>query len=93
MLTQEQIKLASKLSFNNYNRLLDSKICGCYFCLSIYSPKEVFEFSGGTDTSALCAYCGIDSILPENPEIELTKENLKQLQEYWFSASVKAQQK
>lgn len=90
MLTEEQIKLASKLSFNNYEKLLDSQMCACYHCLKTYPASELTEFTSSSDTSALCIFCGVDSILPENSEIALTQENLQQLQAYWFSATVQS---
>lgn len=87
-LTSEQIIGASKLSFKNYPKILNSEFCGCYYCLKIYNPKLITEITG-VDSTVVCVYCGIDSVLGANDvSFELNLNSLRQLQEYWFSATI-----
>lgn len=49
---------AHDLPLNNERRIKFSKTCGCYFCLSIYSPDEITDWiddAGGRN--ALCPRC------------------------------------
>jgi hypothetical protein len=45
-------------------RVLASKNVGCFYCLKIFSPAEIEEWT--LDGCALCPHCGIDSVLPES---------------------------
>lgn len=60
-----------------------SKLVGCYHCMQIYSPSEITETTDEGKT-AMCAKCGIDSVLPDTSPYELDKETLKKLNEFWF---------
>ncbi len=60
-----------------------SKKCGCFYCLNIYDPKLIKEWIDKGQT-ALCAKCGIDSVLPSK-WVKLNKELLKEMNDYWFS--------
>lgn len=62
-----------------------SKSCGCFYCLSVYSPSEIAEWveDQGGDT-AICPHCGIDSVIPGESGYPLTKEFLQKMNEHWF---------
>lgn len=77
------IESAIKYATSNKEALSNSTNAGCYYCLRIYPASEVAEFLEVEDT-AICPYCDIDSVLPDNTPIELNKANLEELQEYWF---------
>ena len=71
-----------------YNRKAlekDSK-CGCFFCLKVYNPSEITEWCDKKET-ALCANCGIDSVIPESAGYPLTEEFLKSMYDFWFDSS------
>ena len=75
---------AHKNSINNQKSLLNDAICGCFYCLKIYSPKEITEWIQDTDGTALCPYCGIDSVLGESSGYPITKEFLTKMNKCWF---------
>ena len=52
--------------------------CSCFYCGKRFNPKEIKEWTDEGQT-ALCPYCGVDSVIP-NP----TEENLKELHKYYF---------
>ena len=57
------------------------------------SPKEIKEWVSGdadwtkTDT-ALCPKCGVDAVIGESSGYPITKEFLKEMNEYWFLNSI-----
>ena len=69
---------------NNKPMLIKDKKCGCFFCLSIFEPSEIHEWIKDTDGTALCPYCGIDSVIGESSGYPLTKEFLSEMKQYWF---------
>ena len=78
------IQAAAKHSLRNKKALRKDSRCGCYYCLSIFSPKEIDNWIEGEDT-ALCPYCWIDSVIGESSGYPITKEFLKDMNEYCFS--------
>lgn len=66
-------------------KLLAGRRAGCFYCLSIFDPEMIMEWTDDEQT-AMCPICGIDSVLPDSAD--LTKEFLKRMHEEWFSAGV-----
>lgn len=71
--------------------ILKSKVCGCFYCLSIFTPGEIEEWieepedcPRGPGKTAICPRCGIDSVLPDTIEHEITKEFLEIMQKEFF---------
>ena len=79
-----ELKKAHQYCTNNKEQLIESNICGCFYCCKIYSPKEIKEYLYEGDGTALCPYCGIDSVIAENSGFKITKEFLKKMHDYWF---------
>lgn len=70
-------------SFKARPSLLDSVLCGCYYCCKIYSPLKIRNWEDYQQT-AVCPKCGIDAVVPfdykednnlEQFEIKLKKWN------------------
>ena len=83
---------AHKYSNNNMEQLKRDKVCGCFYCLEIFSPKEIEDWLIAKDTdnyadglgTAICPYCGIDSVIGESCGYPITKEFLEKMNKYWF---------
>ena len=83
---------AHKFSNNNMEQLKRDKVCGCFYCLEIFSPKEIEDWLIAKDTdnytdrlgTAICPYCGIDSVIGESCGYPITKEFLEKMNKYWF---------
>ena len=69
---------------NNRPYLQSSKLCGCFYCLSTFSPDEITDFIPDSLGTARCPNCGIDSVLPDSEEYPLTKEFLSEMKRVWF---------
>ncbi len=78
-----EIVEAHKHSFNNRAEVEQSEICGCFYCLETFPSKEVIEWVNG-DNTAICPKCGIDSVLGDEANFDLTPEFLKSMHKYWF---------
>lgn len=81
---KNDIKFAHTLCSNHRETLINAESCGCFYCLEIYSPKEISEWID-QDQTALCEKCGIDSVLPESDQYDLSREFLEKMHEYWFN--------
>lgn len=80
----EDFNQAHKYCSNNKEELLKDQKCGCFYCLAIFYSKEIEEWVGINNDTALCPYCGIDSIIGESSEYPMTEDFLKEMNLYWF---------
>ncbi|WP_321992642.1 cytoplasmic protein [Marispirochaeta aestuarii] len=75
-----------KKSSSHEQDIKNSKICGCFYCLNIFSPEEIDEWwdeKSGSKT-ATCPKCGIDAILPDSIGHEITEELLEEMKKKYF---------
>ena len=77
---------AHKYSINNMPALKNDDICGCFYCLKIFNPNEITDIILDTKETAICPYCGIDSIIGKSSGFPITKEFLRLMQKYWFNS-------
>lgn len=88
--SKDDVIEAHKLSANNYPALLSDEKCGCFYCLNIFDPKEIEEYIQESDDensgTAICPYCGIDSIISESSGYPITQEFLKKMYRRWFDS-------
>lgn len=69
--------------------LKKDKVCGCFYCLTIFSPEEIDDWlidDNDADRlgTAICPHCGIDSVIGESSGYPITKEFLKKMYDHWF---------
>lgn len=82
----EKLVFAHLLSMCNDSAVNESEKCGCFFCERIFPANEVRECyrePGGGQT-ALCPYCGIDSVLADASGVEVSPEFLHKMHNAWF---------
>ncbi len=75
---------AHQYSSNQKKQLLSDKKCGCFYCLQIFEPEKITEWIDSDSDTAICPYCGIDSVIGESSGYPVTKEFLKKMKDYWF---------
>jgi hypothetical protein len=51
--------------------------------MKIFNPAEITEWVDDGDT-ALCPYCGIDSVIGESSGFPITDKFLKEMHQRWF---------
>jgi len=76
---------AHKHSSRHRGELEASEICGCFYCLRVYPPKEIQEWIDD-ETTALCPHCGIDSVIGSKSGYPITAEFLQKMKEHWFDS-------
>ena len=79
--------LASRASFENWNSVKESHMCGCYYCGHIFPSSQVTDADWVPDRhgrTVTCPYCGIDSVIGDTAGIPIQEDVLQELYEYWF---------
>ena len=74
---------AHKHSSNHRDELMASELSGCFYCLEIYPPTEIYEWTD-EGQCAIGAKCGIDSVIGSKSAFPITKEFLQQMRTHWF---------
>ena len=77
------IMLAHKQSIHHREQLESSELCGCFYCLNIYPQSEINTWIDN-DSTAICPYCSIDSIIGSAFGHPITKVFLSDMCKYWF---------
>jgi hypothetical protein len=76
---------AHKFCSNHKPQLEKDSICGCFYCGMIFDPAEIDEWiiedRLGT---AICPYCGIDSVIGESSGYPITDEFMSAMNKEWF---------
>lgn len=75
---------AHEFSSNHKEIILQDEKCGCFYCLSIFSPHEIRDWVKDTSGTAICPHCGIDSVIGESSGFPITKEFLEKMKSHWF---------
>lgn len=82
-MTEEELKATHKYSYANKESVLSSKECGCFYCSRTFNPNEIVEWVRDHKPTAICPYCGIDSVIGDN-SVSITKDLLKEMYDYFF---------
>ena len=65
-----------------------SESCGCFFCLSIFTPSAIAEWTDeneeGIGQTAICPHCGVDSVIGTASGISVTAGFLTEMYSLWF---------
>lgn len=76
---------AHKLSSENREEILKSNQVGCFYCGAIYAAKEIDDYVGDMeDETALCARCGMDSVIGDASGFKLSREFLEAMHSHYF---------
>lgn len=80
---------AHNFSNNHMEELKKDNLCGCFYCLKIFLPSDIKEWIIADNDcdrfgTAICPYCGIDSVIGESSGYPITKEFLTKMNKYWF---------
>ena len=81
----ESPRLSEACEFSRNHRMLLTKslMAACYYCQTQFKATSVSEFIDKGMT-ALCPFCGIDAVLPEDSNFDLDPADLQALNEFWF---------
>ena len=84
----EYLEAAHKHSIFHKKEILESDICGCFYCKRIFLLTEIrgwCDKNNPKGSTALCPKCGIDSVLGSKSGYPVDDIIfLKEMNEYWF---------
>jgi RimJ/RimL family protein N-acetyltransferase len=74
---------------SNMPQLEKDSICGCFYCRRIFDPAEIDEWIIDDNPcdrlgTAICPYCGIDSVIGESSGYPMTAEFMSAMHKEWF---------
>lgn len=80
---------AHRFSSNHMQQLRQDSVCGCFHCEKIFSPSQITKWilaDNDCDArgTAVCPYCGIDSVIGESSGFPITGEFLNGMGHFWF---------
>ena len=52
----DKYELAHKYSMDNKPQLLKDSVCGCFYCLKIFSPNNIEDWNYDTDGTAVSPF-------------------------------------
>ena len=96
------LTMAHQQSFGNRVKISRSSLCACFCCLKTFSSEAIRTWwdrpkeSADTDAAetlgitAVCPYCGMDSVLGDQCGYELSNAFLKRMERFWFGEAVVA---
>ena len=62
-----------------------SEVCGCFYCLKVFSPAEINEWVDSHET-AVCPYRGIDAVIGDRSGFAVRDAGLLgSMHAEWFS--------
>ena len=89
MTSLERVKAAHKRSIMHRREILDSRFCGCFYCLFIFEPTNLDLWTdkneAGVGQTALCPKCSIDSVIGDKSGYPINIDFLRSMQNHWFS--------
>ena len=80
----EDVINAHKHSSNHRLDLIKDEICGCFFCLEIFNTIEIIEWVEDKEGTAICPYCGVDSVIGKGSGFPIEEKFLGEMKKYWF---------
>jgi hypothetical protein len=85
------LRVAHDQSIYHRHAIESSQICGCFFCLKMFRPDEIQRWTDRREPlpkqTALCPYCGIDSVIGDASGIEITEAFLDEMNMHWFEGT------
>jgi hypothetical protein len=79
----KQFEDAHGFSSRHREKLEHDEVCGCFHCQKIFSPSLIVEWVDDENT-AVCPFCGIDSIIGVSSGFPITKNFLMKMHNVWF---------
>ena len=78
----DKLKNIHKKSIYNRSDIKKSTECGCFYCIGVFSPDDISEWTDRGET-ALCPLCGIDSVIGDYSH-NINRDFLLDMHKLWF---------
>lgn len=87
MTSKPSVQAAHAHSSGHREEILESDVCGCFYCKSTFAPSEILDWVDevdGVGTTALCPHCGIDAVIGSASGYPIDDEFLGAMNQHWF---------
>ena len=91
---EPELVLAHKHCSNNRVAISQSSLCACFYCRKTFpgeaiqawwdQPDDAVNGEEAFGMTAVCPFCGIDSVLGDQCGYELSEEFLRRMEQFWF---------
>ncbi len=75
----------------NRSEILESEPCGCFYCTNLFPPSKIDKWTDydldGVGQTALCPYCGTDSVIGSKSGLPITQDFMTALNSRWFRSA------
>jgi hypothetical protein len=82
------VRSAHEHSTDHRTEVERSAACGCFYCCRRFAPGDILEWvdegPDGKGQTAICPWCGIDSVIGDLSGFDISDEFLGKMKTYWF---------
>jgi hypothetical protein len=89
MIRSSKLEALHRLTIHNRTKIESVDRCACFYCKKYFAPSEIEEWVDGAEDTAVCPFCGIDSVLPEEQAEPLEIGVIDAMHTYWFERSIR----
>ena len=82
--SDSRLNAAHEHCTGNKSEIEKSEKCGCFYCLEIFDKNKITSWLNENEGTALCPFCGNDSVIGDRSDFPITKEFLTEMKERWF---------
>ncbi len=68
--SNEYLDKTHRGSIVNYNRIMKSLDCGCFYCFAHFLPNEAEYWDDKTGKTAVCPRCNTDSVVGSDTRVD-----------------------
>jgi hypothetical protein len=81
---RDMLSAAHRHSSRNRAELLQSQVCGCFYCCETFAPTAITRWLEVEDT-ALCPLCTVDSVIGSDSGFPVADQSfLSAMHDRWF---------
>ena len=84
----EDLKQAHKYTYQNRIDLFVKQDCACIYCKHTFHSSDIKEYALDHPSTALCPFCGIDTVLGKVSGYKFTKDFLDKMYDYFFNTPI-----
>ena len=87
-MAEPDLEAAHRHSDHHRAEVEASAVCGCFYCLAVYTPPTITEWvdEGDGGETAVCPACGVDAVLGDASGLPITDGFLRAMKRRWFEA-------
>jgi hypothetical protein len=90
---------AHRHTSKNRREIEASTVCGCFYCMQVFSPDEVVAFTGLDEINlddpaaidaetAVCPRCGSESVIGNKSGYDISPQFLSRMHDAWFQKTI-----